>query len=61
MAPLERSDQDNSPSNNAVIRLLRAETILARVLKTLDADYTKIQVRNITFHNQIQERNINIL
>lgn len=44
-ATIQKLDQSTTPASSIPKVIVRAEPTLARILKTLDADYVKVQVR----------------
>jgi hypothetical protein len=42
---IQKLDQSTTPASSIPKVIVRAEPTLARILKTLDADYVKVQVR----------------
>jgi hypothetical protein len=46
---IQKLDQSSTPASSIPKVIVRAEPTLARILKTLDADYVKVQVRRATY------------
>jgi hypothetical protein len=46
---VQKLDQSSTPASSIPKVIVRAEPTLARILKTLDADYVKVQVRRATY------------
>jgi hypothetical protein len=46
---IQKLDQSTTPASSIPKVIVRAEPTLARILKTLDADYVKVQVRCATY------------